>query len=187
MTGLVLTSGLSRAGYIPTGSQIRAGHSAGKALVPYYGSTAVNVPLPGTKMYNASSRALVFNTSSQGPKKQGFMSRMFTRRPKLITMRNLKLRQMSQSIRSGAGRRAMEVINVQTLPSTNSIIKHHELYTKNVVNAAKKAFQNGRKVFSNENFLRVPIFSKAAFNAVSRVQSKNAPELKSKYWVLKTS
>jgi len=191
LTGLVLTSGLTKAGYIPTGTQIRAGHNAGTAVMPYEGSTAVNIPLPGHASYPAHNRMLFYNNTRQ-PTKKGFFGTMYnraktavSRTPKKITMRNLKIRQMSHQVRSGAGRRAMEVVNIYTLPSTHNIITHPQMYTNNVVAAAKRAFQNGRKVFSNKNFLAVPIFSKAAYNAVRQVQSRNAKPLKTKYIVQK--
>jgi len=189
--GLLALSALPRAGYQATLRQRLAGHNAGTALMPYERSTAVNIPLPGHASYPAHNRMLFYNNTRQ-PIKKGFFGKMYnraktavSRNPKKITMRNLKLRQMSHQVRSGAGRRAMEVVNIYTLPSTHNIITHPQLYTNNVVTAAKRAFQNGRKVFSNENFLTVPIFSKAAYNAVRQVQSRNAKPLKNKYIVQK--
>jgi hypothetical protein len=184
--GFLALSSLRGAGTRAKLHEMLAGHNAKNALMPYYGSTAVNVPLKGHMSYRGPNRMLMLNTSSQGPQKKSFFQRMFPSKPKRkISMRNLKLMQMAHTVRSGAGRRAMEVINVYTLPSTHNIISNPRLYNNNVVRAAKKAFQNGRKVFTNTNFERIPVFTESAYKAARALEEKGAKNLKKRYWSFK--
>ena len=156
-------------------------------MMPYYASSAVNVPLPGTKSYNASGRMLFVNrVTKQPPTKKGPVRRAFnrvksafTRPPKKISMDNLKEKFYAGQVRSGAGRKVFEVLNIYTLPSTQNVINNPKLYTNNVVALAINAFKRGNKVFSRQNFEN-RAFTPGARAKVAALQRKKAKGLKRK-------
>jgi len=189
--GALLLSAPGKAGYKATGTEIRAGHGMpGTGMVPYAESVAVNVPLPGTVSYPAHQKMLFYNNTRQPPK--GFIKQLYnraktalTRRPKKMTMNNLRGKYFAGKAKTGAPRKTVSVINVYTLPSTENVILYPNLYTANVVATAQNAFRRGNKVFSNKNF-KVQTFSKKATNQVKKLQGSKAPKIKSKYIVSKS-
>jgi len=161
------------------------------AVTPYGSMKNLNIEILGTKSYPAHQPFVFFNKNIHGPRsppksagRRAFNWMFPKKAPKLITMRNLKLQQMSSRMRTGAGRRTLETVNVFTLPSTHQILTVNPgMYAKNVRNAAARAAIQGRKIFSNTNFNNVQVFSKQAFNKMRNIQAGNAKPVKHKYLV----
>jgi len=161
----------------------------GTALVPYQGSTAYNIPTTGTAVYPAHGRMLMYNTSKQG-NKPGFFKRVYNRAKtaftRKLTMNNLKAKYYAGKVRSGAGRKVLEILHIHTLPSTENVILHPNKYTANVVALAKSAFKRGNAVFTNKNF-EIQAFTANAKQRVARLQRSRSKKLRNKYSVLRLS
>ena len=188
IVALLALGAVPKTGY-RAGVRERVGGASGEitSMMPYYESTAVNIPLPGSKADNASGRMLFVNkVTKQPPEKKGPIRRTFnrfksafTRPPKKISMDNLKEKFYAGQVRSGAGRKVFEVLHIHTLPSTQNVINNPKLYTSNVVALAINAFKRGNKVFTRQNFEN-RAFTPGARAKVAALQRKKARGLKKK-------